>query len=319
MAVAHKMDIFEEKSASPMLIAEMQEPFDSPEYIYELKIDGERCLAYLDSSRTILQNKRKMILNSKFPELTDLHKNVKSRCILDGELAVIVDGKPNFEEVKRRSLTTNKFRIDMATGKFPATFIVFDILYAGNHQVTNFKLTQRKNLLNETVKEENERFSLSRIIDQDGVSLYNLAAEQELEGVVAKQKESLYYMGKRTKDWIKFKNLQDDDFVILGYIKNDNRVASVILGQYEGKQIVNKGHVTLGVSREDFKAISQLPHMEPAVHPSLSDEGAIWVEPKLVCTVKYMEKASAGGLRQAIYKGLRYDKAPEECITMDNK
>lgn len=90
-------------------------------------------------------------------------------------------------------------------------------------------------------------------------------------------------------------------------------LVSIILGQYEGNQIVNKGHVTLGVSRDDFKAISQLPHTEPAGRPSQNDEGAVWVEPKLVCTVKYMEKTSAGGLRQAIYKGLRDDKAPEEC------
>ena len=70
---------------------------------------------------------------------------------------------------------------------------------------------------------------------------------------------------------------------------------------------------TLGISRDDFKAISQLPHTDPSVHPSQSDEGAIWVKPRLVCTVKYMEKTSTGGLRQPIYKGLRDDKVPKEC------
>lgn len=307
------MDIFDEKSASPMLIAEMQDPFDSPEYIYELKLDGERCLAYLDENGTVLQNKRKLILNSRYPELNNLHKNVKGRCILDGELAVLVDGKPNFEEVKRRSLMSNKIKIDVAASKYPACFTAFDILYSREHQTTEFTLLQRKKLLNETVIKEDSRFAISRIIDANGVSLYNLAAKQELEGVVAKKKESLYYMGKRTKDWIKFKNLQDDDFVVLGYIEKDKSVVSLILGQYDGSQIVNKGHVTLGVSRDDFKSISQLPHTEPAGHPSQSDEGAVWVEPKLVCTVKFMERTSAGGLRQPIYKGLRDDKVPEEC------
>ena len=170
-------------------------------------------------------------MNSRYPELAELHHYVKDRCILDGELAVLIDGKPNFEEIKRRSLMSNKIKIDVAANKYPACFTVFDILYAGSHQVTDLKLTQRKNLLNETIKKEDDRFALSRIIDENGVSLYNLAAKQDLEGVVAKQKESHYYMGKRTKDWIKFKNLQDDDFVVLGYIEKDKSVVSIILGQ----------------------------------------------------------------------------------------
>lgn len=85
------MDIFTDKFASPMLIAEMQEPFDSPDYIYELKLDGERCLAYLDSSGVYLQNKRKLILNPRFPELDVINKSVKARCILDGEITVLID------------------------------------------------------------------------------------------------------------------------------------------------------------------------------------------------------------------------------------
>lgn len=82
------MDIFNDKSASPMLIAEIQDPFDSPDYIYELKLDGERCLAYLDKDQVPLQNKRKLIWNSRFPELTQISKNIKMRCILDGEITV---------------------------------------------------------------------------------------------------------------------------------------------------------------------------------------------------------------------------------------
>ncbi len=97
------MDIFSDRSACPMLIAEMREPFDSPDFLYELKLDGERCLAYLDQNETVLQNKRKLILNPRYPELTKIHESVSDKCILDGELAVLVDGKPKFSEVQRRT------------------------------------------------------------------------------------------------------------------------------------------------------------------------------------------------------------------------
>lgn len=192
------MDIFDNKSASPMLIGESGEPFDSLDYIFELKLDGERCLAYLDKTGTTLQNKRKLLLNSRFPELNAIHKNVKMRCILDGELTVFIEGKPNFEEVKRRSLMSNSFKIDLAASKYPACFTAFDILYYKDGPVIEKPLLQRKALLQKVIKSENDRFATTRHIEGQGVALYDAAAEQGLEGVVAKRKDSLYTMGKRT-------------------------------------------------------------------------------------------------------------------------
>ena len=101
------MDLFESKNIKPMLIGEMQEAFDSPDYIYELKLDGERCIAYLDKDSTDLRNKRNIKMLAKVPELSNIHKQVKCRCILDGELIVIKDGKPDFFEIQRRSLMSN--------------------------------------------------------------------------------------------------------------------------------------------------------------------------------------------------------------------
>lgn len=308
------MDIFDSKSASPMLIAEMQEPFDSPDYIFELKLDGERCLAYLDKNGVHLQNKRKLILNPRFPELSQIHKHIKTRCILDGEITVLVDGKPDFSQVQRRALMSNKFKIQLATDKYPASFTAFDILYYKDHSVIDTPLMKRKALLQKVIKAENDRLALSRYIEEQGKALYDAAAKQGLEGAVAKRKDSLYQLGKRTKDWIKFKNLLDDDFVVLGYIEKENNVVSLVLGQYQESDLVYKGHVTLGVSREDFKIISGAKASKPPFEPPKGNENAVWIKPDLVCTVKYMEKTSNGGLRQPVYKGLRDDKAPKDCI-----
>lgn len=304
------MDLFEQKGIHPMLISEMQEPFDDPEFIYELKLDGERCIAYLDGSSTVLQNKCALILNSRYPELTSLHAAAREKCILDGELAILVNGKPNFSQVQRRSLMSSKFKIDLLLQKHPACFTAFDILYYRDHPVMDLPLQERKKILNEAIT-ENETLAVSRYIEETGIALYELAAQQKLEGVVAKRKWSYYFPGKRTKDWIKFKNLQDDDFVICGYIEKGGGVVSIVLGQYDQGELIDKGHVTLGLSHEAFQAISKIPHSSP---PFSDDDDTVWVKPELICTVKFMEKTASGKLRQPVFKGLREDKEPKECV-----
>lgn len=307
-------DLWKSKTVKPMLIGAEGEPFDNENYIYELKLDGERCIAYLDKDRTILKNKRNILMLPKVPELSEIHRNVNVRCILDGELAVIKDGKPDFFEIQKRSMMSNSVKIDMAAKKYPACFTAFDILYYEDHQVTDLPLTERKKLLQKAVQSENSRFAVSRFIEKNGISFYNLAEQQELEGIVAKRKDSKYYLDRRTKDWIKIKYLQDDDFVVLGYVPKENSMNSIILGQYRANELIYKSHVTLGVGGEPFRKIQALDKI--ACHFSevpKGNENAVWVVPKLVCTVKYMMKTESGGLRQPVFKGLREDKAPEEC------
>lgn len=308
------MDIYEAKQIKPMLIGESAEPFDSTEYIYELKLDGERCIAYLDPEEgTELRNKRNVKMIPKFPELADMHHQVSKRCILDGELIVTVDGQPEFFEVQRRSLMSNKFKIDLQSKQYPASYVAFDILYVDGENLTTRPLLERKHILDSTVK-EGGRLAISRYIEEKGTDLYNLTVDKGLEGVVAKDKVSKYYFDKRTKDWIKIKNLQDDDFVVCGYILKDKGVTSIVLGQYGDDGLQYKGHVTLGVSGGSFRKIRELPRISsPAFDAPVGNENAVWVEPVLVCSVKYMEKMQSGALRQPVFKGLRDDKLPGEC------
>jgi bifunctional non-homologous end joining protein LigD/DNA ligase-1 len=309
------MDLFEGKNIKPMLIGEIQEAFDNPDYIYELKLDGERCIAYLDKDTTELRNKRNVKILAKVPELSNIHKQVNCRCILDGELIVIKNGKPNFFEIQRRSLMSNSFKIKLSSLKLPATFTAFDILYYDDHEVIELPLIKRKNLLNKVLI-ENERIAISRYIDEQGVQFYQLAEQNQLEGIVAKRKESKYYFDKRTKDWIKIKNLLDDDFVVCGYIYKDNGVISIILGQFQNGVLVYKGHVTLGTSTQSFKTIRSTPetNTQPFLKLPSGNDKAVWIAPLLVCTVKYMMKTIKGSMRQPVFKSLRDDKSPNDCI-----
>lgn len=309
------MDIFESKNIKPMLIGDMQEAFNSPNYIYELKLDGERCIAYLDKNCTELRNKRNIKMLPKVPELSDIHKQAKYRCILDGELIVVKNGAPDFFEIQRRSLMSNSFKIKLAASKFPASFTAFDILYYDDHEVLDLPLMHRKKLLEKTIKENNS-IAISRYVEEQGIEFYELAKKNELEGIVAKKKESKYYLDKRTKDWIKIKNLKDEDFVVCGYIIKDKGVTSIVLGQYNNKILVYKGHVTLGISTSDFNLIKSMPKLQYAPFTNLpsGNDNTVWIEPELVCIVKFMMKTSTGSLRQPVFKGLRLDKAPEDCL-----
>ncbi len=308
------MDLFENKNIKPMLIGVEKEPFDDSEFIYELKLDGERCIAYLSEEGTELRNKRNIKMLPKVPELSNIHRQVKKSCILDGELIIIKDGVPDFFEIQRRSLMSDKFKIELKSKKYPATFTAFDILYYDGVQVTDKTLMERKKLLEKAFK-ENEQLALSRYIEREGTAFFELAKKQNLEGIVAKKKDSLYKMDTRTKEWIKIKFLKDEDFVVCGYLikeTEERSTASVILGMYENGKLIYQGHVIVGMSGKDFEYILKQKKVEESPFET-SEKDAIYIEPKLVCTVTYMERMKKGGLRRAVFKGLRNDKTPEEC------
>ena len=307
-------DLFIDKSIKPMLIGAEGDAFDSPDYLYELKLDGLRCIAYLDTKGTDLRNKRNIKLLPKVPELAQIHKQVQRRCILDGELAIIHEGKPDFYLIQRRSIMTDSLKIKTDSQLHPACFTAFDILYYEDRPVTDLPLTERKKLLQKVAARESDRFAVSRYIEEQGIAFYQLTEQQELEGIVAKRKDSKYYFDKRTRDWIKCKYMKDSDYVICGYVPKTGSMTSIVLGQYRDCHLICKGHVSLGVSGEVFQRILSVPHTENPF-PNWSEIGnTVWIQPSLVCTVKYMMKTGSGGLRQPVFKGLRDDKLPMDCI-----
>lgn len=310
------MDLYADKHIEPMLIADNVPLFVSDEWSYEMKWDGERCVAYLDPKQgTELRNKRNVKMLPKVPELSEIHKQARKRCILDGELLCIVNGKPSFETIQRRSLMSNPFRIEMESKRFPASYVAFDCLYYDGQDLTGKPLKERQKYLSKSIK-ETERLAISKTFPHtQAEALFSLAQEQGLEGIVAKRADSIYIQGKRTKNWAKIKNLLDDDYVVCGWIPKDNHMTSIVLGQYRDGELIYKGHVTLGVGGEAFAIVKEQPTISaPPVEAPAGNENARWIEPTLVCTVQYMYKTASGGMRQPVFKGLRDDKSPRECV-----
>lgn len=241
----------------------------------------------------------------------DIYKYCQKKCILDGELNVLINGKPDFYEVQKRTLLSDPFKIQLAYTKHPANFVAYDVLYYKDKLITDLPLIERKQILDNIVL-ENQLISVSRYVETSGKMLFELTKQQNLEGVVGKKKDSLYWFGKRTKDWNKIKVMADYEAIAIAYIPKANNMTSLVLAKYNtNNRLIITNHVTLGVSLSKLKQYgikySNCPFSEiPKGH-----EYAVWIEP-VVCTIEYMP-SEKGGLRQAVFKGIRDDKFPEEC------
>ncbi len=305
-------DLFQVKNIKPMLIKDRMEPFNSPDWIYELKLDGIRCIAYLDRDSTELRTMTNKSITRKLPELSYINKQVMDRCILDGELVVMKSGVPDFYEVQRRNVLSDHFKIQLASSQFPACFVAYDILYYIDKALTDQPLLIRKNIINSCIV-ENQYITVSRFIEDNGIELFQAAESKQLEGVVAKKKDSLYFQDKRTRDWVKFKRLEDEDYVICGYIRK-KPMNVLLLGQYDGDKLVYRGSVSFGVrldyliSQYNLRTVSQSPF-----GTNITDGPAIWLLPNTVCTVEYMP-GTRDSIRQAVFKGIRDDILPSECL-----
>ena len=302
-------DLFEDKNISPMLLYETQ-PFDDENYIYELKLDGIRCLAYIDGKSVVLQNKRHKDVTAFYPELAGMNKCVKRRVILDGELVVLnKDGKPDFYDLQRRSLMADSFKISLAAKSNPVQFVAYDIIYHNGKDLTDKPLMERKAILSKAVREGNN-LTISRYIEKNGIAFFELAKSQELEGIVAKRKDGLYHIGKRTRDWLKIKVMQDEDLLILGYQPDEHgEVKDLILGYYDDDgKLQCRGKVYLGISKEERSIIAQFAKTNTVKNPWFPKyKNAVWLKPQLIGTAHFMHETESGGMRQPVWKGLRTD------------
>lgn len=305
------VNLFERKGIEPMLIKNKADPFNSKDFIYEIKYDGIRCIAYLSNKETDIRNKRDFNIANRFPELSRIHECAKDKCIVDGEIIILKEGIIDFYEVQRRTILTDPFKTHLSSMQRPATFIAYDIIYLKDHLITTLPLIERKRILEETIN-ENNAMVLSRYIEEKGIELFELAKERQLEGVVAKHKDSKYYFGKRSKDWIKLKVLEEQLYVLCGYLKNKEGMNDIIIGRYVNNTLIYKGLVSLGVRLDFISRKECIKRNTPPFTYGLNIKDAIWLEPNLVCKIEYMP-SNKDKLRQPVYKGIVENISPYEC------
>lgn len=301
----------------PMLARLSSQPFSSNDWIFEIKWDGFRAIAYVNETLS-LRSRNGKELKHAFPELEEL-KQLAVNVVLDGEIVVVKDGKTDFQALLERSQATSPVEIALQAKRSPVVYVVFDILEKDDVPLVNLPLTERKKLLKASIK-EGKHILLSDFVEEKGEAYYKVALEKGLEGVVAKKKASVYEQGARSGSWLKIKKLWSCDCLILGYTKGSgNRsetFGALLLGLYDNQALVYVGKVGTGFSHSILKTLSerfqQLKTNAAPFNVDLPDE-ITWLKPKLVCEVSYQTVTKDGRLRMPRFKGLRSDKPPSEC------
>lgn len=309
----------------PMLATAGGKPFDDPGWAFEVKWDGVRTLAYLEPERTRLVSRRGRDVTAQYPELGGLHDLLAGEnALVDGEIVCLdAEGRPSFERLQQR------FTVSRPTPQLvkesPVAYITFDLLWLDGESLLERPLEERYEELRRVLV-PGPRVQHSVRIDAAGATLFAEARKRGLEGIVAKRKGSTYRPGRRTKDWVKIKAVNHQDCVIIGWTPGKGSrgatLGALLCGVWRETTLVYAGHVGTGYTERTLAMLKErlapLEIPEPPVSPPPADEvdlrGARWVRPELVCEVSYLEFTSQGRMRAPSFKGLRDDKAPEDCV-----
>jgi DNA ligase D-like protein (predicted ligase)/DNA ligase D-like protein (predicted 3'-phosphoesterase) len=309
------------RSYKPMLAKVASQPFSGETWIFEIKWDGFRAIAYVNNVLSLLsRNGKELKYNfSELEELRQLARNV----VLDGEIVVMKEGKPDFQALLERGQATSPVEIEVQAKRSPVVYVVFDILEKDGVSLVDLPLTERKEILKKSVK-EGKHVLLSDFVEEKGEAYYSVALEKGLEGIMAKKKDSVYEPGVRSGNWLKIKKLRSCDCVIFGYTKGtgarSETFGALLLGLYgdDGKPVY-VGKVGTGFSQEMLKTLwerfQQLKASKAPFSVDIPDE-VTWLKPALVCEVGYQVVTRDVRLRMPRFRGLREDKLPSEC-TLD--
>ena len=307
----------------PMLSQSRDKPFDSPDYLYEVKWDGIRAMISLDEGRLTIRSRNQRDITNQYPELLIPDQAFRATCgLFDAEIVCLdPSGRPVFEDVVLRLHHRTDSAIARARAKHPAVAYVFDCLYLDGRPIVNEPLTRRRAWLVDAIK-QNPVYRVSEAMDE-GMQLYNAAAEVGLEGIIAKERASVYQPGKRSPAWIKIKTRQTVDCVIIGYTKGkgdrEATFGALQLGLYTKAGLRYVGKVGTGFDERKGKEIlAELQKVKRAARPvkekPVDDAVTVWLEPELVCEVQYSMRVSTGNLREPVFVRLRPDKVPEDCV-----
>jgi bifunctional non-homologous end joining protein LigD len=313
----------------PMLATLVDKPFDNPQWLFEIKWDGYRAVAFLNGGEARLVSRNQNEMTSQYPELRDLPQYVRARnAVLDGEIVALDDaGRPSFSLMQQRTgISGSGRRIKAADRAVPIAYYVFDLLYLDGYDLTRVDLEKRKELLSGIVAGSGlVRYSDHHL--EQGVALYEAAKQQGLEGIVAKRRNSCYEQ-KRSREWLKMKITRRQECVIGGYTDprgSREHFGSIVLGLYDEKgRLLHVGQAGSGfteATHEDMWRLLQKLKTDknPFGNKVESTRGVHWVKPELVAEIKFTEwthETDGGGvkMRAPVYEGLRPDKSPRECV-----
>ncbi len=317
---AHRSDDGLPGWLEPELATLTRDRFSDPGWIFERKLDGERCLAFADGAGVRLMTRNQHQITSTFPEIADaLAAQRRDDFAVDGEIVAFDKAQTSFARLQHR-LGVIRPATDLLA-KVPAYYYVFDVLYAGGRDVRPLPLSERKQILRGLLPFDGPvRFTQHR--DTDGEAYYREACARGWEGLIAKRADAPY-RGGRTRDWLKFKCESGQEFVIGGFTDPQGSrtgFGALLLGYYDPDGgLVYAGKVGTGFDNQTLRSLhdrlAAIERPSPAFDAgTLPRSGVHWVEPKLVAQVGFSEWTTAGELRHPRFQGMRNDKDPGEVV-----
>jgi bifunctional non-homologous end joining protein LigD len=294
----------------PMLATLTDEPFDDPDWIYEIKHDGYRAIAEINSGEVELYSRNLNSFNLLFHPVVESLEGLNYDMILDGEIVIVdEDGRSRFQLIQNYQ----------RTGKGALYYFVFDLLYYDGYDLRDLPLLKRKELLEKALPDiHNVKYSDH--ITGRGKDFYQLAQAKQLEGIIAKKSNSQYLTGKRTRDWLKMKLHSQQEAIICGYTKpkgSRKHFGALILGVYKEDELVYIGHSGGGFDDKNLESIKKkldalVMNKSPFKEKVRTNSPVTWVKPELVCEVSFSEWTDEGLMRHPVFLGLRDDKKPSE-------
>jgi bifunctional non-homologous end joining protein LigD len=312
------------KNISPMLATLVDAPVDEPGWLYEVKWDGYRALAFLHDGEVNLLSRNKKSFNEKFYPVYKAMQNWKINAIVDGEIIVVNEhGVSDFSNLQ-------EWRSE-ADGQL--IYYAFDLLWLEGKDVMNLPLTERRRLLKSIIPAGESIIQFSGSFETSGTKFFELANKMGLEGIIAKKADSVYSPGIRSHEWLKIKTEKRQEAIICGYTKNENtskQFSALMMGVYDDNELRFIGPVGTGFSDklqtellQKFKSLktSKCPFREVPEYnkpsrfrPNPPKATVTWVKPVLVAEISYRAINKDGAMRQPSFKGLREDKNAKDVV-----
>ena len=288
----------------PPMLAVQGEPFDSDEHLFEIKWDGTRALTFVDRPGAYrMLNRRRVDLTSRYPEFSFL-ADLPAGTVLDGEVVVLKQGKPGFAALQSREHARKPVPIPLTATSCPASYIVFDLLYARYRPIMDLPLRARRSRLARLVRRCNHPLLLfSEGIVGHGTDYFQAVCQQGLEGMMAKRLAGRYVPGKRTGAWTKIKQSHTMLCAIIGFLPDGPRdFRSLLLACEQDGKPVYVGRVSSGIDEPLRARLNELLWRRLSDNPVIPcAQKARWVEPEVYCTVRYLERTPGGQLRSPVF------------------
>lgn len=299
----------------PMLATLSDKPFNNAEWVFEIKWDGYRAIAEISQHHVKLYSRNGLSFKPLYPSLAESLAQLKIDAVLDGEIVVFNDqNKPDFQRLQQFG--------DVKKGKL--VYYIFDCLYVNGKSIMDKTLLERKQILRSLLP-ENEMIRYADHVEEKRVDFFEGIQKMDLEGMIAKRSSGRYKIGSRSADWLKIKNHNTQEAIIAGYTEprgSRNYFGSLVLAIRKGNEFIYIGHTGTGFSDQTPKDVHQ--KLQPLIRSTSPFSMRVpvkatvtWVEPKLICNVKYSEITQGGILRHPVFMGLRIDKSARETDHLD--